>query len=73
MNFSMITENSATNNEKTYITKPKFHLQTYNNANVHFNRDELDLLNKELKHNLQSDTNSTKQIRDEILDLKTAI
>jgi hypothetical protein len=57
----------------TYTTNQKLHPQTHNNTNVHFSHNEIDLLNKVLKHNLKSNTNNKNQIINEILDLETAI
>ena len=44
-----------------------------NNTNVHFNHNEIELLNKGLKHNLKTNTNNKNQNINEILDLETAI
>ena len=57
----------------TYITNQKFYPRTHNNTNVHFNHNEIELLNKGLKHNLKPNTNNKNQSINEILDLETAI
>ena len=75
------------NNKITNLTKRaiesipepthKFHTRTVNTTDVNFTTDEMDLLNKGLKHNLKCYTTNNKNhkrhIRDIITDTETAV
>ena len=55
----------------------KFHTRTGNTTDVNFTTDEMDLLNKGLKHNLKNNTtnnnNHNRHIHDLIIDTNTAV
>ena len=53
----------------TYTTEHTFHPQTINTTNTNFNKDEIALINKGLKHNIQHN-NITQH---EIIDTETSI
>ena len=53
--FSMPEDPGGTG-QVTYTTNQKFYPQTHNNTNVHFTHNEIELLNKGLKHNLNPNT-----------------